>query len=136
MNPSNMRLTRALSAYDVPQNFVVSYTYELPLSKLAGSRRRLWDGWQISEITRFISGFPITLMDSAIHRVTRIGGGGVGFPNCNGQRVQIYNPRASSDHPYSSIANLSAPQLGIQGTTNHRFFLGLGLTDTDLAYTR
>ncbi len=86
-----------LWAYDVPQNFVVSHTYELPLSKLAGSRRRLWDGWQISEITRFIAGFPATpVMDSADPSLAGIGGGGVDFPHHNGQRVQIHNPRAST----------------------------------------
>ncbi len=90
-----MRLTQSLSAYKVPQNFVVSYTYDLQLSKLADSRRRLWDGWQISEITRFISGFPVTLMDSADPSLAGIGGEGVDFPNYNAQRVQIYNPRAS-----------------------------------------
>jgi hypothetical protein len=133
MNPFNFKLTRSLSAYDAPQNFVVSYTYNLPFSKLAGSRRRLWDGWQISGITRLTSGFPVSLTDSADPSLTGIGGGGVDFPNYNGQGVQILNPRATSDHEYFSTANFSAPQLGIEGTANRRFFFGPGLNNTDLS---
>jgi len=130
INPYNHALGRSLSAFDIPQNFVVSYSYDLPFSKWIG-KHRLTDGWQFSGITRFASGLPILLGDSADPSLC--GCSGADFPNFNGQPIHFYDPRASSNHLYFSTSNFSAPQLGILGTANRRFFVGPGLNNTDLA---
>ena len=84
INPYDHRLSRSLSAFDIPQNFVVSYAYDLPFTKYLG-RHRLWDGWQISGITRLASGLPILLADSADPSLC--GCSGADLPNFNGQPV-------------------------------------------------
>src|SRR5260370_3453322 len=68
VNPYNNRLSRSLAGFDVPHNFVVSYSYDLPFARMHSSRSgalsKLVDGWQVSGITRFAKGLPVTLAES------------------------------------------------------------------------
>ena len=48
-NPYNHQLSYGLSAFNVPQNFVLSYHYELPFGKLGGPKL-LTSGWVLSGI--------------------------------------------------------------------------------------
>ena len=57
------KLSRALSAFDQTHNFVFSYSYNLPFDKLGGPKR-LTKGWQLSGITRFATGLPVTLYET------------------------------------------------------------------------
>ena len=60
-----MRTTYALSAFDLKHNFVVSYRYELPFEWLFGVRNRLTQGWVLSGISRFGTGFPVTFTNAS-----------------------------------------------------------------------
>lgn len=63
-NPNDLRAERALSSFDAPQRFVISYNWELPLFKnSSGLARKLLSGWQINGITTFQSGTPFTVFD-------------------------------------------------------------------------
>ena len=63
INPINPALSRALSAFDVKHNFVVSYNYQLPLDRSFQLVSNRWTkGWTVSGITRFSTGFPVTLL--------------------------------------------------------------------------
>ncbi len=63
-NPYNLKSEKALSFQDVPQNFVVSYIYELPLGK--GKKflnnhaavNAIVGGFQVGGIDRYLSGTP------------------------------------------------------------------------------
>lgn len=62
----NQRGDKAISNQDLPQNFVVSYLYELPvgkgkryLSSTNGVLDRVVGGWQIGGIQRYESGQPL-----------------------------------------------------------------------------
>ncbi len=63
-NPYNLKSEKALSFQDVPQNFVVSYLYELPVGK--GKRylnhnpvvNAVAGGFQVGGIDRYLSGTP------------------------------------------------------------------------------
>ena len=66
-NPFNQKGDKAISNQDLPQNFVLSYIYELPLGKGkrylngGGVSDRVFGGWSISGIHRYESGQPIAL---------------------------------------------------------------------------
>ena len=64
LNPSGQR---AVSDFDRPHRFVVSYNYDLPVAKLLGGRgpSRLVNGWGVNGVTTVQSGTPITLFDSS-----------------------------------------------------------------------
>jgi hypothetical protein len=57
----NRRLEKSLSANDVPQIFVVAYTYELPFGKLRGIPAAILGGWQLSGIQQYSVGKPVAL---------------------------------------------------------------------------
>jgi hypothetical protein len=66
--PSNVfdrRVDKAISNQDLPQNFVLSYIYELPFGKnkkflsKPGLEDRVVGGWSVSGIQRYESGQPI-----------------------------------------------------------------------------
>src|SRR5207237_7472134 len=54
-----MRGDRAVSGFDVTQRFVQTVIYDLPFARrLHGGAKCLLDGWQVSTIMTFQSGFP------------------------------------------------------------------------------
>ncbi len=68
MDSYNHRLDRSVSAFDVPQNFVLSYAYELPFGKgkkfahsLPTALNFFIAGWQANGILAFASGTPIVI---------------------------------------------------------------------------
>jgi len=134
MNPFNHRQTRAISAYDVPQNFVVSYTYDLPVGALFHSNNRWVSGWQFAGITRFEDGFPVTLFTFQDHSLcgTYLG---CDFLKYDGSGVKFYNPRSgdrSTVLPFFS-GNFTTNDIGTSGNAPRRFFLGPNSFNTDFS---
>jgi Carboxypeptidase regulatory-like domain len=132
--PFNLGLDRALSQFDATHNFVVSYNYRLPFDKLSHDRwHRLTADWNLSGITRFSTGFPITMQDSGDQAL--LGGAGFGQedrPDYNNGPLNLgQNPR--SDLPYFNTGAFSSEQLGQFGTSSYRFFHGPGIANFDMA---
>jgi hypothetical protein len=129
------RLSRSLSSFDVPQNFVVSYHYVLPFDRVRANNR-VTRGWAISGITRFATGIPITLAESDDASLlgtyyTGPGPGGLDTPNYTPGNLQFNNPR--SGQPYFNTSLFSPEGLGQLGTANKRFFHGPGINNFDMA---
>jgi len=61
LDPFNYRASRGLSLFNSAQRFVISYDWQLPIPKHEGFMGKLVNGWAISGITQFQSGFPIRL---------------------------------------------------------------------------
>ena len=61
LDPINFRRTRSLSLFDSRQRFVLSYFWEFPVPKYNGAKGKILDGWAMSGITTFQSGFPIRI---------------------------------------------------------------------------
>lgn len=66
-NPFDHKAEKAVSNEDIPNNFVVSYLYELPVGhgkKLLASTPKIVDaaisGWRISGVQRYLQGQPIS----------------------------------------------------------------------------
>ncbi len=92
VNFTNYRLSRSLSSYDVRHNLVASYNWAIPFDRAFSSApRRLTAGWNIVGISRFASGFPITLRQSA-GDLSLIGESSTDTPDLVG-RVVIQDPR-------------------------------------------
>ncbi|HWP84681.1 MAG TPA: TonB-dependent receptor [Terriglobia bacterium] len=51
----------AVSSFDVRHSFLTNFVYDLPVVSLAGAAGRLLNGWSLSSILRFNSGFPFNL---------------------------------------------------------------------------
>ncbi len=133
ISPYNARLDKALSAFDVKHNFVISYAYDLPFGKGSkGFAKKLLSGWQISGITRFMTGEPIRLL--ALDDNLLCGCSGLQRPNYSGAPIATYDPRSSTQHQYFDTSAFSrSTTLGLVGNTDRAFFHGPGINNTDLA---
>jgi hypothetical protein len=136
INPINPRLTRGLSAFDSTNNFVASFTYNLPFDKMAGPRK-LTNGWAFSGITRFSTGLPVTMVETDDQSLLGTAFGGpitlpVDTPNFVGP-LTITNPRNSANRQYFNPSAFDQSALGQEGDSRRRFFHGPGINDWDLA---
>jgi hypothetical protein len=135
INPFDARASKSLSAFDMAHNFVVSYSYDLPLQRLTGSTKgplfKLLDGWTATGITRFTTGFPVSMGESGDSSLC--GCGGVDRPNYTGEPIQFFDPRASEDHQYFSTSPFFPQELGVAGNSSRRFFHGPGLNNWDFS---
>jgi hypothetical protein len=61
LNPVNFNATYGPSLFDARHRFVFSYVWELPVPKYDGFKGQALDGWQLSGITTFQTGFPIRI---------------------------------------------------------------------------
>jgi len=65
LNPIDPRISRSLSAFDARHRFVLSYYWQPPVRKYDGAKGQLLNGWALSGITTFQTGFPIRISTSA-----------------------------------------------------------------------
>ncbi|MGA2811529.1 MAG: carboxypeptidase regulatory-like domain-containing protein [Candidatus Acidiferrum sp.] len=135
INPYDPKLSRGLSAFDSTHNFVVSYSYNLPIDLLGGPKR-LTNGWQISGITHFATGLPVTLVETDDHSLEGTGfGGPITLPADTPDMVgplNITNPRNNGGQ-YFSPAAFAPSAIGLEGDADRRFFHGPGENNFDFA---
>jgi len=65
LNPIDPRRSRSLSNFDARHRIVFSYYWELPIPHYSGAKGKLLNGWAISGITTFQTGFPIRIQSLA-----------------------------------------------------------------------
>jgi Carboxypeptidase regulatory-like domain len=113
-DPENLRAEKAVSSEDVPNNFVVSYIYDLPLGKgktfFANAPRPVNEAisnWSVTGIQRYLSGQPISIF------------GATGIPGKNSSirfdRVAnqpVKNPAYTNPLAFNSASNASACATG------------------------
>jgi hypothetical protein len=137
VNPFDVGLSEAPSAYDMRHNFVVSYNYLLPFERLLGTNNPLTSGWSVAGTTRFTSGFPVTLYNPTDTSLLGTFGNGVNnnlldtpnyVPGCD---LQINHDPTKG--PAFNTACFSVPELGQLGNAPRRFFYGPGIANFDLA---
>jgi len=145
VNPFNPALSYALSSFDVKHNFVVSYEWQLPFERFPRLVRpgsdRLTQGWSLSGITRFASGFPVTMIENGDNSLIGSNPNGVNNksidePDCNGGTLHLNrNPRKNANNYFDTTA-FSINALGTPGTAKRRFFYGPGQDNYDLAVAK
>ncbi len=62
LNPFDFEAARSLSLFHASHRFVASYYWQLPVPKYEGFKNKLLNGWAISGITTFQTGFPIRIL--------------------------------------------------------------------------
>jgi hypothetical protein len=88
-------------------------------------------GWTISGVTRFTSGFPITLRESDDRSL--IGTFNIDRPQFNGGDLTTNDPRKTLNWINNPKRVFSVEPLGQIGNAPRRFFHGPGINNTDLA---
>jgi hypothetical protein len=137
VNPLDPTLSRGLSSFNVTHNFVASYSYKIPFERLFRANNRLTQDWELSGITRFSSGFPVTLVNYGDNSLlgsepNGINNYGVDEPDYNGAALHLNsNPR--NGRAYFDTADFSENALGTPGNARRRFFFGPGMNNYDMA---
>jgi hypothetical protein len=137
VNPIDPALSKALSSFDVKHNFVVSYSYQIPFEHLFRATNRWTEGWELSGITHFSTGLPVTLINYGDNSLlgsepNGINNFGVDEPDYSGGPLDLnHNPR--NGQPYFDTSQFSENALGTPGTAKRRFFYGPGMNNFDMA---
>ena len=137
VNPLDPAVSKALSAFDVKHNVVVSYSYKIPFEILFRTSNRWAEGWELSGITHFTSGLPVTLVNYGDNSLlgaepNGLNNYGVDEPDYTGGALDLnHNPR--NGRSYFDTAQFSENALGTPGTAKRRFFYGPGMDNYDIA---
>jgi hypothetical protein len=139
-DPVNAGVSRGLSTFDLTQNFVADYHYELPVERvlrgMGQAPQWLARGWEVSGVTRVTTGFPVTLInnnDTSLlgTQPNGVNNNGVDQLNVTPGALELRgNPRQGTAF---NTALFSLPALGEFGDARQRFFRGPGSDDTDVA---
>lgn len=141
VNPLNPSLSYALSSFDVKNNFVLSYEYQLPFDQLFHSSNRWTSGWRWSGLTRFNSGFPVTLVNDGDNSLlgtnpNGVNNSGIDMPDYNGRPLHLnHNPRRNAQNYFDTSA-FTMNALGTAGNAKRRFFYGPGSDNFDMAVAK
>ena len=140
VNPINRKLSYAISAFNITQNFVASYDYELPFDRVFHAGSRWTRDWRISGITRFSTGFPVTMINNGDNSLLGTNPNGVNNASIDepeytqGSLAINHNPRNGNSYFNTSLFSLQP--LGTPGNSPRRFFYGPGAENYDLALSK
>jgi hypothetical protein len=122
------------SANDRRQNFALNYVYDLPRLKSANvATRAILGGWQVSGVTRFMTGTPyqIAYSISGVSQVNLTGS------TTEGARVFLLgNPATGSSNPYTRLnaAMVAPPAVGSTGLESGvNYLTGPGINNWDVS---
>jgi hypothetical protein len=127
VNPFNPALSYAVSSFDVKQNFVLSYEYQLPVDRYLHPNR-LTRGWSLSGITRFATGFPITMINNGDNSLIGTNPNGVNNssidePDYNGAPLHLNRNPAHQWEQLLQRADFTMNALGDPGHIQTPFLL-------------
>jgi len=133
LNPFNPRASRSLSLFDARQRLVISYVYQLPVPKYSGLKGQVLDGWEVSGITQFQSGFPVHIQDGNDNELTSsIDFSAAGTPDLIAPFHKL-DPRNSTNHLVFDPGSFADPALGNFGTAKRTICCGPGLNNSDFS---
>ena len=143
LNPINPRATRGVSLLSAKHRFVFSPVWELPIPKKQGFAGKVANGWQVSAIVTYQSGFPIRIQDQNDAELqSSIFFESTNTPYQTGP-TQFVNPRTNNGLWFNTstfcdpVVSASCPQaLGTFGNTPHALCCGPALSNTDLVIAK
>jgi hypothetical protein len=131
----NRRLEQDVSNGDIPNFFVASWVYDLPIGPghrlhPSGVLGKFTNGWQIAGITTIESGIPLALTQTT--NFNAFAGFGTQRPNCVGDPTPDHPTTAAYFNP---AAFAIAPQFTL-GSCSRNPVRGPGYQDADLAFIK
>jgi hypothetical protein len=135
LNPINPRATRGTSLLSAKHRFVFSPVWELPIPKKQGFAGKVANGWQVSAIITYQSGFPIRVQtqdDAELQSSFFFEDANT--PQATG-KVQFVNPKTNGGLWFNT-SNISDPNLGTFGNMPHALCCGPALSNTDLVIAK
>jgi hypothetical protein len=137
VNPIDPALSRSLSSFDLRQNLVFSYTLGARLPRALHLAPRWSNNWELAGITRFSTGFPVTLYNYSDTSLWGTQSNGVNNlpadePSFTSGPLRLNrNPRNGASYFNTSLFSLPAD--GDPGNARRRFFSGPGQENFDMS---
>ena len=126
-------LDRSLSGFDVRNNFVLNFGYELPFGKSnTGAAARLVEGWQINGIVSLADGNPFTVQNS----FDRTGTNAIGpfrHDRPNLKSGGDNNPGGGSPDRYFDVGAFELQPAGFFGDLGRNTVTGPGVANVDFS---
>lgn len=148
IDPFNQKLRDyGPSIYDARNRIVVSYVYQIPSVRHFNAMKwmpaRVAEGWHVSGITTYQSGFPLDVVDSALRSLTNSQlqfycsfffqfNGCWDVPNVVGP-IQYLDPRTSPTNQWFNPSAFAEPALGTQGNAGRNILRGPGIKNWDFS---
>jgi hypothetical protein len=135
VNPFNYKSSRALSLFNSAQRFVLNYYWEFPVRKYNGFKGALVDGWAMSGIIQFQSGFPIRIQTQDDEElISSLFFLSADAPQLTGH-LQILNPKKNGNL-YLNPSQFSDPTPGTFSTTPRSICCGPGENQWDVTFSK
>jgi len=137
-NMYNRQLERGLCDSDVPNNFTGSYVFDLPFGhgRTVDIRNPILNGvlggWELSGISSFISGFPLTITTTG--DIANVGTG-TQRGNATGVRPEKLDPRNNGLLGLNRAA-YSVPAAGTFGNLSRNTQRGFGINNWDMGINK
>jgi len=138
LNPLPGARNYAPSLFDARHRFVVSYFWELPIRKYSGLAGKALDGWAVSGITTYQTGFPIRITSSSDNELMN----SFDF-ELPGEPDQVgafhwQRPQGNGNYYFNTPADQTsifseANVLGRIGTAPRTICCGPGISETDFS---
>jgi len=132
LNPLPGARNYGLSLFDARHRFVISYYWDVPVRKYSGFAGKLLDGWALSGITTYQTGFPIRITSSSDNELMYSGD----F-EYSGEPDQIapfrwQRPQGNSNYYFSNSGIFTENGVfGRIGTAPRTICCGPGISETD-----
>ncbi len=126
-------LDRSLSGFDVRNNFVLNFGYELPFGgSSSGAAQSLLEGWQVNGIVSLADGNPFTVQNS----FDRTGTAAIGPFRHDRPDLESggdNNPGGGSPDAYFNVNSLELQPTGFLGDLGRNTVIGPGLANVDFS---
>ncbi|HEV2492027.1 MAG TPA: TonB-dependent receptor [Terriglobia bacterium] len=133
INPIDFSKGYALSQFDARHRLVFSYVWKLPTPKMQGARGKLADGWSVSGITTFQSGFPIRITSNAdLELQNSFAFLTAGEPDIVAP-FRTLDPRGPGHYAFDPASFVEPAQLGVIGNSPRTVCCGPGINQFDFA---
>jgi hypothetical protein len=138
LDPLNFDFSRGVSLLDARNRFVFSPYWQLPVPEFDGFKGKLADGWGVSAIITYQSGFPIRMQtQDDLELMSSFNFEDPNTPEVNG-KIQFDNPKKPLPGTqlygyWINPGNISDPPAGSFGNIPHALCCGPALSNTDLA---
>jgi len=137
LNPLNFNSTYGLSNYDARHRFVFNYVWDLPIPKFDGFKGQVLNGWEVSGILSFQSGFPIRITSQAdIEQLdTTFDFEAPGEPNLTGP-FKTHDPRKDGFVFDPTLFTNDTVASGTIGNAPRTICCGPGINNTDMSISK
>jgi hypothetical protein len=130
-NPFDRKFDYGPSDDDLRHAFKLSFVYELPAFRHSGWQSKLTNGWSVSSIANWHSGFPFTVFSGYDNSLSGVGGDRADLTGAGNATLDPGRPHGQLVQEFFNIAAFGPNAIGTYGSTGKNIMRGPGFFDTD-----